>query len=185
MKDSADHYTPKTGLTPTVTISKNGAAFGAPAGAVTELSGGVYQVAGNATDTNTLGILWLHATSAGADAIDTQYDIVGFDPTNAIVPLNITPSTLLPGANFKNIEANATTNVLTSRGILSRVVINTAGAAGNTCTLYDDPATTNNKLATIDTTTGVGVLIYNIALANGLTVVTATGTAAKLTIITQ
>ena len=56
---SSDHISPATGKSPTVTISKNGAAFAAPAGAVTEIANGWYQVAGNATDTNTLGDILL------------------------------------------------------------------------------------------------------------------------------
>lgn len=83
MVDSTDHVTGKTGLSPTVTLSKNGAAFGAPAGAVTELSGGWYKVAANATDTNTLGPLLLHATATGADPSDLQFEVVSFDPEDA------------------------------------------------------------------------------------------------------
>jgi hypothetical protein len=51
---SSDHLSPATGKSPTVTISKNGAAFAAPSGAVTEIANGWYQVAGNATDTSDL-----------------------------------------------------------------------------------------------------------------------------------
>ena len=80
MVDSADHTTPKTGLSPTVTISKNGAAFGSPAGAVTEVSAGWYKVAGNATDANTLGVLVLHAEAVGADPCDAVYEVVSYDP---------------------------------------------------------------------------------------------------------
>jgi hypothetical protein len=74
--DSADHISPKTGLTPTVTISKNGAAFGAPAGAVTEIGNGWYKIAGNATDSNTLGSLLVHATASGADPFDVIHEVV-------------------------------------------------------------------------------------------------------------
>lgn len=81
--DSTDHVTGKTGLTPTVTLSKSGAAFGAPAGAVTEIANGWYKVAGNATDTNTLGPLVLHATGTGADPVDIEYAVVAFDPQDA------------------------------------------------------------------------------------------------------
>jgi len=70
MVDSTDHVTGKTGLSPTVTISKNGAAFAAPTGAVTEVANGWYQVAANATDSNTLGPILLHATGAAADPTD-------------------------------------------------------------------------------------------------------------------
>lgn len=80
MVDDTDHITGKTGLSPTVTISKNGASFGSPSGAVSEVGSGWYKVAGHATDSNTLGTLLLHATATGADPIDKEYEIVVFDP---------------------------------------------------------------------------------------------------------
>ena len=80
MVDSTDHITGKTGLTPTVTLSKNGGAFGAAAGAVTELANGWYSLAGNATDRNTLGSLAIHASATGADPSDILVFIVGYDP---------------------------------------------------------------------------------------------------------
>jgi len=40
MVDSTDHVTPKTGLTLTVTKSKNGGAFGALSGSVAEVANG-------------------------------------------------------------------------------------------------------------------------------------------------
>ncbi|QEH38649.1 hypothetical protein OJF2_72550 [Aquisphaera giovannonii] len=76
---SIDHITGLAGASPTVTISKNGGAFAAPAGAVSEVGNGVYKVAGNATDSGTLGPLWLHATATGADPSDTLYEVVAFD----------------------------------------------------------------------------------------------------------
>ena len=78
--DSGDHLTGKTGLSPTVTLSKNGASFAAPSGSVTELSNGWYKVSGNATDTGALGPLLLHATAAGADPCDDRFEVVAFDP---------------------------------------------------------------------------------------------------------
>lgn len=84
MTDSTDHISAKTGLTCTVTISKNGAAFGSPSGAVSEIANGWYKVAGNATDTNTLGPLALHATATGADACDIIVaNIVSYNPQSA------------------------------------------------------------------------------------------------------
>lgn len=77
---STDKSTGVTGITPTVTISKNGGAFASPAGAVTEIANGFYKVAGNATDTNTLGPLILHATGTGADPRDMIYPVVADDP---------------------------------------------------------------------------------------------------------
>ena len=77
---STDKATGVTGLTPTVTLSKNGGSFASCAGAVTEIANGWYKVAGNATDTNTLGPLILRATGTGADPRDMLFDVVAFDP---------------------------------------------------------------------------------------------------------
>lgn len=84
MIDSTDHISPKTGLTPTVTLSKNGGSFGAAAGAVTEIANGWYKVAANATDANTLGPLVLHATGSGADPVDIMFNVVAFDPGDSV-----------------------------------------------------------------------------------------------------
>lgn len=82
--DNTDHLTGKTGLTPTVTLSKNGGSFASPSGAVSEIANGFYKVAGNATDTNTAGPLILHATGTGADPVDVVYAIVGYDPQDGV-----------------------------------------------------------------------------------------------------
>ena len=87
---SADHLSPATGLTPTVTLSKCNAsggvmsAFAAPAGAVGEVGSGWYETAGNAADVANLGPLLLHATATGADPVDTEFQVVAFDPDNAV-----------------------------------------------------------------------------------------------------
>jgi len=105
---TSDHISGATGLTPTVTLSKNGGAFASPSGAVTEISAGWYKVAGNATDTNTLGPLLLHATGTGADPVDLYYDVVAYDPQDAVaLGLSMVPT------NVKQINAVATTSVTT------------------------------------------------------------------------
>lgn len=73
----------KTGLTPTVVISKNGAAFGSPAGAIEEIGNGKYKVVGHVDDTNTLGPLELYATAAGADPTWETYFVVNYNPLDA------------------------------------------------------------------------------------------------------
>ena len=80
MVDSNDHVTAKTGLTPTVTLSKNGTDYVAAAGAVSEIANGVYKLAANATDLNTLGVLALHASATGADPVDMLLEVVSHDP---------------------------------------------------------------------------------------------------------
>jgi hypothetical protein len=81
MVDSTDHVTPKTGLSPTVTRSKNGGSFGAVTGAVAEVGGaglgnGWYKLTPAAGDVDTLGVLVLHATAAGADPADVMVEVV-------------------------------------------------------------------------------------------------------------
>jgi hypothetical protein len=81
---SSDHITGLTGATPTVTISKAGGAFAAPSGAVAEIGSGWYKVAGNATDTATLGPLALHATATSGDPCDALYEVVAHDVQDAL-----------------------------------------------------------------------------------------------------
>jgi hypothetical protein len=99
---SSDHLSPATGKTPTVTISKNGAAFGSPAGAVSEIANGWYQVAGNATDTATLGDILLHATEASSDNSDMVVaQVVAFNPRN----VNLGISNISTTSNIKKNQA--------------------------------------------------------------------------------
>lgn len=96
MVDSADHISAKTGLSPTVTISKNGGSFGSPSGAVSEIANGWYKVAGNGTDTGSEGPIALHATASGADPFDDVVAmVVEYNPMDA-VRLGLTA---LPNAN--------------------------------------------------------------------------------------
>ena len=87
MTGSSDHISGATGLTPTVTLSKNGGAFAAAAGAVTEVGNGWYSLAGNATDRNTLGELLLHASASGADPTECLTVIVPWDPFDSNLAL--------------------------------------------------------------------------------------------------
>lgn len=85
MVSSTDHIAGKTGLTPSVTISKNGGAFAAPAGAIAEVGNGWYRIAGNATDSNTVGSLLVHATGTGADPYDVTHEVVVYDIDSSTV----------------------------------------------------------------------------------------------------
>lgn len=123
MIDSADHVSGKTGLSPTVTISKAGAAFAAPAGAVSEIGSGWYKVAGNATDTATLGPLALHATATGADATDGLFEVVAVDPQAASFGLSLAKTTNITG--FNDVAAT---------DIVSAGAITTSGGAVSTVT---------------------------------------------------
>jgi hypothetical protein len=67
MVDSTDHVTGKTGLTVTAERSIDGAAFGACANAVSEVSAGIYKINLATTDLNG-DVITLKFTATGADA---------------------------------------------------------------------------------------------------------------------
>lgn len=81
MVDSTDHVTPKTGLTLTVRVSKNGAAFGAGGGSTpAELEEGVYAYTPGATDVDKLGPVVFKATASGADPCLVEGVVLAYDP---------------------------------------------------------------------------------------------------------
>lgn len=73
---ASDHLSPATGKTPTVTISKNGAAFAAPAGTVSEVGNGFYVLNATTADTATLGPLLMHVTEASSDTWDDEHVVI-------------------------------------------------------------------------------------------------------------
>jgi len=77
MVDSADHITGKTGLTLTVTASKDGAAFASISPTVTERSNGWYSIALTTAHTDTLGDLVIRCTGTGADPGERVLAVTG------------------------------------------------------------------------------------------------------------
>jgi hypothetical protein len=79
MVSAADSVTPVLGLVAGldlfVTISKNGGAFAAPAGTVSEVGEGWYAIAPNAVDANTAGPLVLNAVGTACDPADAIFDV--------------------------------------------------------------------------------------------------------------
>lgn len=84
MASSTDHVTGKTGLTLTITASKDAAAFGSITPTVTELATGWYKLALTTSHTDTLGDLALHITGTGADPTDLLRHVVAYDFTDAV-----------------------------------------------------------------------------------------------------
>lgn len=87
-----------------------------------------------------------------------------------------------PGGKYANISTNTTTLVKTGAGILHSLTINTKGASSNTAAIYDGITAGGTLIGTVDTTSGVLNLPYGIQFEVGLCIVTATGTAANLTV---
>lgn len=108
MVDSADHVTAKTGLTITCTRSKNGGSFASCSGSVSEVANGIYCIAGNATDRDTLGPLIFHATGTAADPNDFEIEVVTYDPfiypdTSATLAAVTTVSTTTTATTCTNV----------------------------------------------------------------------------------
>jgi len=87
--------------------------------------------------------------------------------------------------NYENINTNTTTTVKSGSGVLKRIVVNKVGGASNTCTIYDNTTATGTIIGTIDPVHTQMVFEYDVVFNTGLTIVTATGTAADLTIVYQ
>ena len=107
MVDSSDHISPKVSLSPTVLISKNGGSFVSPAGAVSEIGNGWYQIAGNSTDAGALGPLIVHASASGADPTDVVFRVVSFDPDDA-VSMGLTNLDVLVSSRLSTSDLTAT-----------------------------------------------------------------------------
>src|SRR4029077_10405761 len=129
---SSDHLSPATGKTPTVTISKNGGAFASPAGAVSEISGGWYKFADNATDTNTLGPLAIHVTEASSDNSDL---IVG-----NIVAINKEDAVRMGLTALPNVASGSAGAIPTTGTGANQINVNSGRADANTTYVNGAPA---------------------------------------------
>jgi hypothetical protein len=103
-----------------------------------------------------------HKNAVNIAAMATGYSITGFSKSH--------------------IATNTTVTSKTGAGILHAITVSTKGATGNIATVYDNTAGSGTVIAVIDTTAGPATLVYDVAFTTGLTIVTATGTAADLTV---
>ncbi len=92
------------------------------------------------------------------------------------------PPVQIAGLSYKHISTSTTTLVKSGAGFLHAVCVNTKGASSNIATVDDAVTATTPTIAVIDTTLGVGCETFDVAFIYGLTVVTATGTQADLTV---
>ena len=149
---SSDHVSPATGLSPTVTLSKNGAAFASPSGAVTEIANGWYKVAGNATDTNTLGPLALHASVATADNTDLVVaNIVKYNPQAADLGI----------LTVQLVESYAASTVVPTTAQALLMTLQTLlgfSGSGTTLTIYKRDNATQAMAGTFDSSSNATTL---------------------------
>lgn len=129
MVDSTDSITGKTGLSPTVTLSKDGGAFAGAGGSVTEIGNGWYNLAATTTDTGTLGCLLLHATATGADPFDELHQVVVDLPgaTVSSVTGSVGSVTGAVGSVTGNVGGNVVGSVASVVGAVGSVTGNVGG----------------------------------------------------------
>jgi hypothetical protein len=112
MVDENNHVAGLPGLTLTLTLSKDGAAFASITRTVTDRGNGWYAIQLTSGDTDTLGDLVLHAESSGADPADRLF---------SVVPVNY-PA---------NVEQLKGTNIVTPNvaGTMPSDVVSVSGSA--------------------------------------------------------
>lgn len=92
--------------------------------------------------------------------------------------------------NYAHITTNTTALLFTpqannqsSQAVLHSITVNSKGATSNTITVYNDvTAVAANAVAIIDSTVGQPAFLYDVKCPNGLTIVTASGTAPDITV---
>lgn len=189
MVDSSDHVSGKTGLTLTITASKDGAAFGSISPSVTDLGSGWYKLALTTSHTDTLGDLAIHITSTGADPTDLVDEVVVWDPATAWLSPTVAGRTLdvsaggEAGVDWANIGSPTTSNALTGTTIATtqKVDVETIKTNpvvnGGTVTF----PTTATLASTTNITAGTITTATNVTTVNGLAagVITATSIASN------
>lgn len=75
LTDATDNETGETGITPTITLSKNGGTLTAATNSATEISNGWYYVDLTATETNTDGPMIFEATGSGSNVWRQIYNV--------------------------------------------------------------------------------------------------------------
>jgi hypothetical protein len=108
--DATDGITEETGLTPTVTVSKNGAAFAAAGGTTTEVANGLYYYQATAGELDTPGFLVVRVANAASRTFVAVALVVAYDPHDAaglgLSRIDVASSTLATAAAATAIEAD-------------------------------------------------------------------------------
>lgn len=90
-------------------------------------------------------------------------------------------TTMTAGNSYTNITTATTTTCKASAGVLVRIIVNTVGA-GSTLTIYDNTAGSGTKIGTMTTAIQCSHT-FDVTCATGITVVSASGTPADITIV--
>jgi hypothetical protein len=143
-------------------------------------------------DTGTLQLCVRNDTGASLTSTDLDYGAPTVDAAGRSI---VTLGTLISGEDqtngvmkvegqftYQNITTNTTTTVKSGAGLLHSITINTKGASSNVLTIFDNTAASGTKIGTVDTNTSLVTFMYDVKFTTGLTILTATGTAADVTV---
>lgn len=110
-------------------------------------------------------------------------------PTSAQLPSALGTTgglkTDTPSFSFANITTAATTTVKSGAGVLRRIIVNSLGTVASTATIYDNTAASGTKIATINTLSVLGSLVFDVSFSTGLTIVTTGTVAPDITVVYQ
>ena len=129
------------------------------------------------------------ATESTLSALSAKFSALGQTTMSASVPVVLASNhsdivTKKSASSYAHLNSTGTTTIKSGAGILRRVVVNTKGSSSNTFTIYDNTVGSGTVITTIDTVNAVGGFFeYGLAFSIGLTVVSATGTSADITVI--
>jgi len=167
---ASDHITGATGLTLTITASKDGAAFASITPTVTERGSGWYSLNLTAGHTDTLGDLALHITGTAADPTDLVCQVVAFDPTSAtslgLSNLDATVSSRLASASYTAPDNTSVATILTRTDVATSTRLATSGyTAPDNASVTAIKAKTDSLAFTV-----AGQVDANIESVNAITV---------------
>ncbi len=136
----SDGITPATGKTLTVTISKNGGAFGNPsagATAASEIGNGWYYVDLSTTDFGTMGPVIVRGTGSGVDDVEREFEVVdahnaGFDYLDVAVSTRLAAAGYTAPASAVAIASQVRTELATELGRIDAAISTRLAAAGYT-----------------------------------------------------
>lgn len=133
LSDEDDNESPETSVTPTVSVSKNGAAFAATTSSAVEIGDGWYYVDLATTETNTVGPLILKASGSGTNVWLSDYRVCSDLLTTSEIE-KIADITLR--RNIGSVEVSANGDALTPKSILGMALLTTnSDVSGTTITI--------------------------------------------------
>lgn len=186
MTDTTDHVSGKTGLTLTVTASKDGAAFAGISPGVGDLGSGWYVMTLTTVHTNTLGDLALHITAAATDPTDLLDQVISFlpgenDSTMTAAFTTLTAAATLHTSGLSTLTAASTVITANITTLTAASTVLTAAATFTTASLTSVTAsmTTLTAAATLHTSGLSTLTAASTVITANITTVTAQLTAVR------